>query len=107
MEQGLPRGRSPCILPLEMGNALRLVSLALAFLGTAIWLFGGPHLGWSRTTERRMLVDDLTGLEYPVIEPKVTLGIDFLGVALVGAVVIFSLSFCFRAKTTETPAGTR
>lgn len=79
-----------------MRTALRLAAAALAFVGLTIWLFGGPNLGWSKTSVARETVDEVTGLTQIVWERTFLPGVDFLAAALGCAAVVFGASFLAR-----------
>lgn len=81
-----------------MRTKLRLTALAVGFAGLVFWFFGGPNLGWTKTSVTHMQKDSVTEIEYPVIEKKFIPGIDFLGVCVVGAGLLWSVSFLFRRK---------
>ena len=81
-----------------MRLALRLAALAVALVTLALWFFGGPNLGWTKTTVDRIEVDPVTGLEGRFPEKRLVAGVDFLAVGLLGALVLGGTSFVFRKK---------
>lgn len=76
-----------------MRLALRISSAAVAFVGTVIWLFGGPNLGWTKTSVAREAVDSVTGLSQVVWEKTFLPGVDFLAAVLALGLVLGGLSF--------------
>jgi hypothetical protein len=81
-----------------MRMGLQMAALSLAFVTLVFWLFGGPNLGWTKTTVTHMQIDPITEIEYPVIESRFVPGVDFLAACLGGAAVLFGSSFLFRRK---------
>jgi hypothetical protein len=73
-----------------------LVALVIGCSGVILWLVGGLHMGWSKSTETRTEIDEVTGLEYPVTVSKYVLGVELLGAALAVSGGLFGLSFAFR-----------
>ena len=49
-------------------------------------------MGWSKSTETRTEIDEVTGLEYPVTENKYVLGVELLGATLAVSGGLFGLS---------------
>ena len=52
-------------------------------------------MGWSKSTETRTEIDEVTGLEYPVIVSKYVFGVELLGATLAVSGGLFGLSFVF------------
>ena len=75
--------------------ALRLAALVVCCSGLSFWLGGGLHMGWSKSTETRTEIDEVTGLEYPVTVSKYVFGVELLGAALGVSGGLFGLSFAF------------
>lgn len=84
-----------------MRTALRLVSLAILVVGVAFWFFGGPHLGWTKTTVPVTKYDPITEIEYIEWERNFLPGVDFLGGFLAAAGVVFGLSWLARHQPTQ------
>ncbi|MCH2381322.1 MAG: hypothetical protein MK290_01275 [Pedosphaera sp.] len=76
--------------------ALRLAALVIGCSGLILWLVGGLHMGWSKSTETRTEIDEVTGLEYPVTENKYVLGVELLGATLAVSGGLLGLSLAFR-----------
>lgn len=81
-----------------MRTALRLVALGMALVGVVFWLFGGPHLGWTKTSVAVTKVDPVTELEYVEWQKNFVPGVDFLGGVLGLAGVVFAASWFARAN---------
>ena len=75
---------------------LRLISAAVAFVSLVVWLFGGPNLGWTKTSIARESVDPVTGLGYITWEKTFLPGVDFLAASEAAAGILFGLSFLSR-----------
>ena len=81
-----------------MRTMFRLGALAVAMVGLALWFFGGPNLGWTRTTTIREEVDQVTGLVGRFPEARFVPGVDFLAATLGLAGGLVAGSFAFRKK---------
>ena len=81
-----------------MRTILRLSALAVALVGLALWFFGGPNLGWTRTTDVREELDPVTGLVGRFPEARFVPGVDFLAASLGLAGALAGGSFFFRKK---------
>ncbi len=69
---------------------LGLVALAAVF---AVWLALGADRGWTKTSVATMHTDEVTGIDYPVIENRFVPGIDFLALGSLGAFALVAVSF--------------
>ena len=56
-------------------------------------------MGWSKSTETRTEIDEVTGLEYPVTENKYVLGVELHGATLADSRAQYGLSLAFRNPT--------
>ena len=56
-------------------------------------------MGWSKSTETRTEIDEITGLEYPVTVNKYVFGVELLGATLAVSGGLFGLSFAFCKPT--------
>jgi hypothetical protein len=77
---------------------LRLVALILVVGSLALWLATGMNRGWTKTSVPRKTLDEVTGIEGITYEKHFVPGVDFLGVSVLGAVVLTGLSFLYRTK---------
>ena len=79
---------------------LQLVSLVIVFGAAALWVFAGANRGWTRTSEPRKTLDEVTGIEGITYEKRFVPGLDFLGVALLGGGILAGASLLFRKPPT-------
>ena len=83
---------------------LMLAALVVLGAGTT-WLVTGANRGWTKTSVAVKTLDPVTGIEGISYQKKFLPGVDFLGAAAVGAVVLAGASLFFRKKgqlTTKT-----
>lgn len=77
---------------------LRLLA-ALTVLGTAgYWAAAGAHRGWSMHRVPLPAVDEITGLEYVIYQDRFVPGLEYLGGAVLVALLLFGLSFVFHSQ---------
>ncbi len=81
-----------------MRTKLRVAALLLALIILAVWFFGGPNLGWTKTSVAHKVKDPVTELEVDVYEKRLVPGIDFLGAGLGVAGLLAVSSFFFRKR---------
>jgi hypothetical protein len=81
-----------------MRKALHLLALVVALGAILVWAGTGANRGWTKTSVERVTLDEVTGLESRNYEKKFLPGVDFLGVALGAAAVVFGASFLFRRR---------
>ena len=81
-----------------MRTGLRITSLFLALVAVVLWLFGGPNMGLTKTSEMVKTVDPVTDQEIVTWEKRFLPGVDFLAGGLAGAGVLFGASFLFWRK---------
>jgi hypothetical protein len=84
-----------------MKTGLRLTALGVSLVAVVLWLFGGAHRGFSRTSEKVEIPDPVTGLTEIRWEKKLVLGVDFLGTALGLSALVFGASWFFRNRSTH------
>ncbi len=77
-------------------SALRLAALVIGCSGLILWLVGGLHMGWSKSTETRTEIDEVTGLEYPVTENRYVFGVELLGATMAVSGWLLAQSLAFR-----------
>jgi hypothetical protein len=80
---------------------LLILTLLSFFAVVGAWVATGAHLGWTATQVEVMKVDPVTQLAYPVWEPKLVLGVDFLGLGLAGCALLGTITFFVSKKTTR------
>ena len=81
-----------------MRTTLRLSALSVVLLALAVWFFGGPNLGWTKTSVDRIEADPVTGLEGHFPEKRFVPGVDFLALGFLGGAVLAGSSFLIRTK---------
>lgn len=86
-----------------MRLALRIAAAAIGFVGTVVWLFGGPNLGWTKTSVAHEVADPVTGLSQMVWEKTFLPGVDFLAAVLALSLVLGGVSFLARRPSPPQP----
>jgi hypothetical protein len=68
--------------------------------GTVLfWAQRGAHTGWTQTSHLTMKQDDVTGLDYPTYQKRLTPGLDVLvGGLLLGGVINLVGTFVARRR---------
>lgn len=84
---------------------LQLASLVVALGAVAFWLLAGANRGWTRTSEPKKSLDEVTGIEGITYEKRFVPGLDFLWGALLGGGILAGAALLFRKKPTPTPNG--
>ena len=79
---------------------LQLGSLVIVFGAAALWVFTGANRGWTKTSEPRKTLDEVTGIEGITYEKRFVPGLDFLGGALLGGGILAGASLLFRKPPT-------
>ncbi len=79
-----------------MRIALLSLALAVALVSVVGWFATGGNRGWTRTTEVVRTVDSITGIEGIEYRKRFAPGIDALGGALLGSLVLAGVSFLFK-----------
>ena len=82
----------------RMRTALRWMALGVALATVGVWLFGGPNLGWTKTSVPVTKVEEVTGLDQTVWEKRFLPGVDFVAAGLAAGVALFGVSFVFRRR---------
>ncbi len=92
-----------------MRKTIRLLALAVAVAGIAVWLLTGAHRGWTKTSIEQRTRDEVTGLEAVSYEKGFVAGLDFLGAVLLGSVALVGVSWAFRdpPRTASKPPCTK
>ena len=67
--------------------------VAMLGLGVAWWFFGGPNLGWTKTSEMVKSRDPVTDQEVIAWEKRFLPGVDFLVGGLLASGVLVGASF--------------
>ncbi|MCC6233804.1 MAG: hypothetical protein IT580_14230 [Verrucomicrobiales bacterium] len=90
-----------------MRTALRFTAMGVLVFGTVFWLFGGPHLGWTKTQVPVSLKDPVTELEYTEWRSNFVPGVDFLGGCVLLSALIGAAGWLIpqrRRPSTQAPA---
>jgi hypothetical protein len=82
-----------------MKRSLQLLALLVALGAVVIWAATGANRGWTKTSVPVKTLDQVTGIEGITYQKKFLPGVDFLGAAFAGAVVLAGASFLFRKPT--------
>ena len=84
-------------------RVLQLVALVIVFAAATLWFITGANRGWTKTSEPKKTLDEVTGIEGITYEKRFLPGLDFLGAALLGGGILAGASLTFRKKPTPTP----
>jgi len=77
-------------------RVLPLVALVIVFAAGTFWLVTGANRGWTKTSEPKKTLDEVTGIEGITYENRFVPGLDFLGGALLGGGILAGASLLFR-----------
>lgn len=83
---------------ISMRTILRLAALFVSLVTVVLWLFGGPNLGWTKTSVMTKTIDPVTEQDDIKWEKRFLPGVDFLGGGLLAAAVLLGASFLFKKK---------
>jgi hypothetical protein len=83
-----------------MKKALRILAVLVLLAAGTTWLVTGANRGWTKTSVMVKTADPVTGIDGISYEKKFIAGMDFLGAAFGGAVLLAGASFFFRNKKT-------
>ena len=86
-----------------MKRNLRLTAALLLIGSIVIWAAAGASRGWTETSVPMKIVDPVTGLEGVQWQKKFVPGVDFLGAALLGAVLLTAVSFFVPSRSKPSP----
>jgi hypothetical protein len=81
-----------------MKTILRLAALFASLITVVLWLFGGPNLGWTKTSVPVKTIDPVTEQDEIRWEKRFLPGVEFLGSGLLAAAALFGVRFVFRKK---------
>ena len=84
-----------------MRKILRLLAVVVVLAAIITWAVTGANRGWTKTSMEVKTLEPVTGIEAITYPPKFQPGVDFLGAAFAGAVVLAGASFIFRKPTTN------
>jgi hypothetical protein len=83
-------------------TVLRAFSALLLLAAIALWLATGANRGWTKTTVPVKKTDEVTGITVDDYQKRFVPGVDFLGAALLGSVLLAGASFLFRNHQPQT-----
>ncbi len=90
-----------------MRKTLRLLAALVILAALITWAACGANRGWTKTSVPIKTTDQVTGIEAISYTPKFLPGVDFLGAAFAGAVVLAGASFFFRKSTNNQQPSTK
>jgi hypothetical protein len=79
-----------------MRKALQFLALVVVLAAAVTWAATGANRGWTKTSVPVKTLDEVTGIEGITYQKKFLPGVDFLGAALAGAVLLGGTSLFFR-----------
>jgi hypothetical protein len=79
-----------------MRRALQLLAALVILAAGITWAATGANRGWTKTSVQVKTLDPVTGIEGITYQKKFIAGVDFLGAAFGGAVLLAGSSFLFR-----------
>ncbi|MFZ1072694.1 MAG: hypothetical protein WAO21_04590 [Verrucomicrobiia bacterium] len=82
-----------------MKRALRIIAALLVVGAIVFWAAAGANRGWTKTRVPQKVVDEVTGLEGIQWQNRFVPGVDFLGAAFLGAVILAGVSIFVPAKS--------
>jgi hypothetical protein len=82
-----------------MKRALRIIAALLVVGAIVFWAAAGANRGWTKTRVPQKVVDEVTGLEGIQWQNRFVPGVDFLGAAFLGAVILAGISIFVPAKS--------
>jgi hypothetical protein len=81
-----------------MKKILLLLAALVILSAATTWLATGASHGWTKTSVQVKTLDPVTGIEGVTYQKKFVAGVDFLGGAVVVAVLLAGGSFLFRTN---------
>jgi hypothetical protein len=79
-------------------KAFRTYGLLLFVAAMALWLAKGANLGWTKTSVPVKRTDDVTGITVDDYQKRFVPGVEFLGAAGLGSVILVGASFLIRHR---------
>ena len=83
-------------------KVLRTFALLLLAAALVWWLAAGANRDWTKTSVPVKRVDDVTGITVDDYQKRFVPGVDFLGAALLGSVILTGASFLCRKRQIQT-----
>jgi hypothetical protein len=75
-----------------------LIGGAMALVVPIWWLISGANRGWTMNRVPVVQIDEITEIQYTTYEERLVPGIEFLGGALLFALILIGISFFPRSK---------
>jgi hypothetical protein len=82
-------------------RVFRTFALLLFVAAMALWLATGANPGWTKTSVPVKRIDEVTGITVDDYQKRFVPGVDFLGAALLGSVILAGASFLIRKPQTS------
>jgi hypothetical protein len=79
-----------------MRRVLQIFAAAIVLGGITTWVVTGANRAWTKTEVQIQTLDPVTGIEGISYRKQFQPGVDFLAVALGGALFLAGASFLFR-----------
>jgi hypothetical protein len=79
-----------------------LAALFVTLVCVVVWLFGGPNMGFTKTSEMVKTIDPITEQEQIHWEKRFLPGVEFVGGGVLAGAVLFATSFFFPKKPRQT-----
>jgi hypothetical protein len=86
-----------------MRKILQVLALLIVLAAAVTWAATGANRGWTKTSVPVKTLDQVTGIEGITYQKKFLPGVDFLGAAFAGAVLLAGASFLFRKPSNQQP----
>ena len=87
-----------------MRKILQILALLVVLTAGATWLATGASRGWTKTEVQTETIEPVTEMRVLHTEKKFIAGVDFLGAAFAGAVLLAGASLFFRKPKTNQPS---
>ena len=84
-----------------MKRTLQILAAVIALAAAITWAATGANRGWTKTEVAIKTLDPVTEIEGISYQKKFQPGVDFLGAAIGGAVLLLGASFFFRKPTNK------
>ena len=81
-----------------MKRILQIIALAVVLAAASVWIATGANRGWTKTSVPVKTLDEVLGIEGIRYKKRFVPGLDFLGIAVLGAGTLAGGSLLFRKK---------
>ena len=93
-----PGAQGPTCQKAPFRAVLLVLALTILAAGFFFWLIAGANRGWTKTRVPVTKLDEVTGIEGIEYQKRFVPGVDFLGVAMLGAGVLAGASMVCGSK---------